>query len=244
MFSTIGLMLDKTRLGFKKGRFKELERLYGKIMSKIGLLFVLLIVFLIAILWVWHQGVNPPPAKFYMVTSSQSEISDFELENAIEESSVEDQHYNNSMVHELSTTRSPRMSTLKMQKWLTRSLMDVYTFNFTNYEEVLDDMKWVFRPDTHESFISQLNQRRGIIPTVAENRLVVSLVPTSEVRVVKVGRNGKYRLWMVEMHAVIYFSGAIAEGTQHRPVLFKVLVEEVDPIRNPYGLVISQIRQS
>ena len=44
MFSTIGLMLDKTRLGFKKGRFKELERLYGKIMSKIGLLFCCYIV--------------------------------------------------------------------------------------------------------------------------------------------------------------------------------------------------------
>ena len=242
MFSIIGLMLDKSRLGFEKGRFKNLESLFKKSMSKIGLLFITLVLFILCILWVWYQGINPPPAKFYMVSSSQ-EILD-NLENAFEESSKEDVHYNNSKIHELSTTRTPRMSTLKMQKWLTRSLMDVYSFNFTNYNDVLDDMRWVFRPDTHTSFVNQLNQRRGIIPTVSENRLVVSLVPTSEVRVVKVGRNGKYRLWIVEMHAVIYFSGAIAEGTQHRPVLFRVLVEEVDPVKNPYGLVISQIKQS
>lgn len=241
MFSFVGLMLDKTRLGFEKGRFKELEKLFKSNLSKVGLIFILLVCFIFGVLWVWFHGVNPQPARFYMVSPPEELL--VKSDAIFEESSEEDIHFNNSEIHELVTTRTPRMSTLKVQNWLMRSLMDIYSFNFTDYNEVMNEMRWVFRNDTYNSFVGQLNQRRGIVPTVVENRLVVSLVPTSEVRVIQVGRNGKYRLWMVEMHATIYFSGAIAEGTQHRPVLFKVLIEEVDPTRNPYGLVISQIRQ-
>lgn len=144
---------------------------------------------------------------------------------------------------EMLSSRSPRMSNARMQNWVTRALIDSYTFDFTTSEKVLKDVSIVYRDDTYQQFLQQMNKSKGVIATVKSNSLIVSLTPTSEVRILQQGVNDGYRIWRVEMKAAIYYSGALERTPPPSNVMFKMLIQEVDPTINPYGLVIAQISQ-
>ena len=248
LFSFVGRMLDKTTVTFGgKERFEELNKQFSKAMGAIGWIFLLLMLSLVSIGWVWYVGTHPTPARFYMVNPPQELISQGNFQLQAEQSKghqgQSSEQSQKDVIHEMRTTLDPKMSNSRVQSWLTRSLMEVYTFDFLNYNEVFSNMRIVFRPDTYDAFYNQMNKRNGILDNVRSNSLVVSLTPVSTVRIVKQGNYEGKRIWMMEMKALVYFSGALAEMPPPKYVLFTVLVEEVSPTENPYGLVISQISE-
>lgn len=228
-FAFIGRMLDRTRLSFdEKDRFKDLKSKYNTSLGGIGLGFLGLVITFVAGIGVWYFATHPAPSRFYLPVKTE----------------VSAQSPSGIAMKEVQSARSPRMSNARMQYWITRALIDSYTFDFTTSDKALQDVSVVYRADTYEKFLQQMNKGKGIIETVKKNSLIVSLTPTSEVRVIEQGMSNGRRVWRVEMKAAIYYSGALEKTPPPSDVLFKILVQEVDPTISPYGLVIAQIAQS
>lgn len=236
-FAFIGKMLDRTVVSFEeKERFNDLKEAYSKSLGAVGLAFMFLLFTLLGGMGVWFLATHPAPSRFFMKAEpNQATV-------AGQQSPGQNQSGNS--VKEVLSSRSPLMSNQRVQAWTSRALMDMYTFNFTDADQVLEEMKIVFRPDTYDKFMGQLNKKGGILPSVKANSLIVSLTPTSEVRIIKQGNDGGYRVWMLEMHAAIYYSGALKTVPPPENVLFSLMVQEVPPSENPYGLVIAQISQN
>lgn len=227
-FAFVGRMLDRTRLSFdEKDRFPDLKSKYNTSLGGIGLAFLGLVVTFVAGLGVWYFATHPAPSRFYLPVPTEATA----------------QSPSGIAMKEMLSSRSPRMSNARMQNWVTRALIDSYTFDFTTSEKVLKDVSIVYRDDTYQQFLQQMNKNKGVIATVKSNSLIVSLTPTSEVRILQQGVNGGYRIWRVEMKAAIYYSGALERTPPPSNVMFKMLIQEVDPTINPYGLVIAQISQ-
>jgi len=227
-FAFIGNWLDRTRLSFdEKDRFPDLKSKYNTSLGGVGIGFLGLMVTFIAGIGVWYFATHPAPSRFYLPVKTE----------------VTAQSPSGVAMKEVASDRSPRMSNARMQKWVTRALIDAYTFDFTTSDKVLQDVSVVFRDDTYQQFLQQMNKSKGVVATVKDNSLIVSLTPTSEVRILQQGMNNGRRVWRVEMKAAIYYSGALERTPPPSDVLFKMLIQEVDPTVNPYGLVIAQIAQ-
>ena len=238
LLSFLGLFIDRSRLNISgKDRYKELEKQFNKTLGAIGWIFVLIIFSTIGIIWVWYAGTHPSGARFFTISQQQSL-----KQNTASVSS--EKLSKNTKVYELPTSFSPQMSNVRVQEWVSSSLMEIFSFNFNNYQSVLNNTSILFRPDTYRQFLSELNKKNGILTSMKANSTIVSLTPTGSVRIIQQGHNGKYRLWKVEMKALIFFTGAQAEGNIGEHVNFQILVEEVSPTQNPYGLVIAKISQT
>ncbi len=227
-FAFIGNLLDRTRLSFdEKDRFQDLKSKYNTSLGGVGVGFLGLMLTFVAGIGVWYFATHPAPSRFYLPVKAE----------------VTAQAPAGVAMKEVASARSPRMSNARMQNWVTRALIDAYTFDFTTSDKVLQDVSVVFRDDTYQQFLQQMNKNKGVVSTVKDNSLIVSLTPTSEVRILQQGMNNGRRVWRVEMKAAIYYSGALERTPPPTDVLFKLLIQEVDPTINPYGLVIAQIAQ-
>ena len=225
--SFLGKMLDKSRLGFSKERHKEIQSGYNKALGVLGWATLFFGSTLVCGMWLWWYATHPEPARFFMPDPSQT---------AAEEASA------SMRMIELEAARSPRMSTQRVQDWVYRSLMDSHTMNFYNADQVLRDVRWVFRPDTYAAFSAEMTKSKGLVDSIKDNSLEMWITPTTDVRTTQTGQNGAYRLWKMEMRALLTFTGSTAAPIPSREVTFFVLVEEVPTTQNPYGLSIAQIR--
>lgn len=233
-FAFIGNLLDRTRLSFdEKDRFKDLKSKYNNALGGIGVGFLGLVVTFVAGIGVWYFATHPAPSRFYLPV--QTGVSSLRVSSTSAPPKIS--------MREVQSSRSPLMSNARMQNWVARALIDSYTFDFTTYDKVLKDVSVVFREDTYQQFLQQMNKSKGVVPTVKSNSLIVSLTPTSEVRIIQQGMNNGRRIWSVEMKAAIYYSGALQQTPPPSNVMFKMLIQEVDPTVNPYGLVIAQISE-
>lgn len=225
MFAIIGKMLDKTILGLQeRSRYEGLNKQYNAVMGKIGLTFVMLWVVIIASLLTWYKGLNPTAAQFYQIPPP---------------SEVQKANGGPISVSEIETTFSPRLSTARVQAWLKRSLMEMHSMSFRNYNQVMDRNRLVFRPDTYDLFALRMNAKGGLLSEVKDKSLTMALTPTSEVRLIDQGELDGKRLWKMEMNGILIRTGSIENNAPVKRI-FHVVVEEVDPSVNPYGLVISQ----
>lgn len=226
MFSFLGALLDRSKLGFEKNRHLEIKSGFHSALGSIGLIFGLIVSVIVSGLWIWWYATHPTPARFYMP------------DPRVEMSSDPAQPI---QMVELDASTNPRMSTQRVQDWVYRSLMEAHTLNFYNADEALRDMRWIFRPDTYEAFVADMTRRKGLVDVVKDNSLEMWLTPTTDVRVIQMGQNGPYRLWKMEMKGLLTFTGSTLQPIPSREVVFFVLVEEVPTTQNPYGLSIAQI---
>ena len=249
MFYLIGRALDKTFVNFdEKDRFAELKKQYKKTLSKVGLTFVLLVFIIICGFFVWYKGLNPAPASFFLIIPEESSSTEKTLATPSQAQPTQNQatasptpsSQSKKLVKELDTSLSPRMSPPRVQSWLKHSLIEMHSMNFINYENVLNQTRVIFRDDTYQSYLLQMNKKEGLVSEIKDKSLVMSLTPLTEVRIIDRGSTGKYRVWKMQMVGLLVRTGSIKGGVIREKRRFDVLVEEVPTTKNPYGLVISQ----
>lgn len=252
MFAPLGWVLDQTRLVLPPSpRWTDVRRQAATAVGAMGAAALLVALTSLGVGFTWYAGTHPTPARFFMVAQPHDALEDGSGANdqihAVAPAPVSgsSEAPERPHVYELSAGFSPQMSDLRVQEWVSHSLMQIYNFNMNNAPQVLSDARWMFRPDTYDLFMAQMNASRGgIVPAVIKNSLEVSFIPTSTVRITGLAVQHGYRVWKMEVHGLLYFSGATAEGNVARPQLFHLVVEEVPTSENPYGLVIAQIDQT
>lgn len=257
LFSAFGVMLDKTRLALEgRSRFADILRCQKNALGALGLSFLCLVFMILAITWVWWAATHPPTAHFFLQEAPAYLVrkdarADAEAATALDSAATTQRQNYESGVRgveapprnvELLSSRSPQMSFERVQSWLTRALMDAYTIDFVNYREQIEASRILFREDTYKLFVAEMNN--NLVPNVRSGRMILTMTPTSSVRLIEPAAYEGRRLWMVEMKGLIYFDGSFSRKVPPRPVLFRVVVEEVPSSQTPYGVVISTISMS
>ena len=236
LLAFLGRALDRSRVGLDGNtRFAPLRSAMSGVLGGVGWVALLLAVILASASWSWYRGTHPTPGKFYSTPTPTAPAA---------VTSAGPSPGSARTFTPLSATMTPRMSTERVRQWLSRSLMDVYSFNFTDADDVLKTTRWVFRADTYESFMAEMYKRNGLVASVKENSLIVAMTPMTDVRVVKVSYYGQRRIWKMEMTGLLSFTGATKEKAPNQVVRFVVIIEEVPTTENPNGLGIAQIKVS
>ena len=254
LFSAFGAMLDRTRLSLAgRSRFSEILKFQYRSFGGLGLSLLCMLFMVLATVWVWWAATHPPTAHFflndppaYLVRSdvqsdveASEEVTDAAPTQRQEHASAPPGTPPPTQTVELISSRSPQMSFERVQSWLTRSLMDAYHIDFVNYEKQLETSRVLFREDTYELFLSQMNA--NLVPSVRKGRMILTLTPVSSVRLISQAQYEGRRLWLVEMKGLIYFDASLAKPEPPQLMVFKIVIEEVPASTTPYGVVISSI---
>lgn len=256
LFAPLGKWLDKTYMDIRgRQRFAEIHKNMQAGLGALGFSFMCLIALTLAVGWVWWSATHPPQAHFFLKEAPEYLVrKDAAADQAAATALVGAAQTQRQIIEaggqtraeiqpptsiELLTSRSAQMSFERVQSWLTRALMDAYTLDFQNYQSQLESSRILFRPDTYDLFVKEMNMT--LVSSVVKNRMLLSMTPTSSVRLIQPAQYKGRRLWMLEMHGLLYYDGAFASSVPPQKVLFSVIVEEVPSSQTPYGLVISSI---
>ncbi len=129
----------------------------------------------------------------------------------------------------------PSLSAVKITNWSSRALRDIFTFNFNNVNQRMAQNSVYFTDQAYIDFQSSL-ERTGLINDVQSERLVVSLTPLAEPRLI--GKSGPYL--RVEAQVLLTYIGG-AQPVQ-KPMIMELMIEPVAPTEDPEGLSIARLR--
>lgn len=200
----------------------EIDKKAGKeyIASKsvIGKIFICSMVLLILPLISWYVLFHKPTPAFYTIKK------DTESKQIITE--------------RLDTLNIPSLSNKKIERWTEKALKESFSFDFYNYQTRINESSGYFTDDGWVKFQEALT-RAKILDTVKASSLEVWLTPTAPAFILKVNMIQKRLVWVLEMPAVITYTGPITPVNQK--VLVKTTLVQVSTAENPYGVQIAQV---
>jgi len=130
----------------------------------------------------------------------------------------------------------PNMTPNVLLKWVVNAATASLTFNFYNYQQVLNESKQYFTEAGYQNFLSAL-ERSGVVESVRQKQLAVYAVATDIPVVLKEGNilGGKYA-WQVQLSMLMSYE---AETVNKVEVIVTMLVSEVPTDVSVKGLGIS-----
>lgn len=138
----------------------------------------------------------------------------------------------------LNTLNVPSLSNKKIEKWTERALKESFSFDFYNYQARINESAGYFTDDGWVKFQEALS-RAKILDTVKASSLEVWLTPTAPAFITKINNIDGRAVWVLEMPAVITYTGPITPVNQK--VIVKTTLVQVSTADNPYGVQIAQV---
>ena len=126
----------------------------------------------------------------------------------------------------------PGISNAELLDWVTKSAIQLYSYDYVNYKKSLQDASTVFTGEGWESFQSALVASR-MLKTVIQEQLVMTAVPTGAPMIVEQGKLGGKYTWKVQIPMLVKLSGGVSIN---KPVKVSMLVQRVSLVNNPKGI--------
>jgi intracellular multiplication protein IcmL len=144
----------------------------------------------------------------------------------------------NGQLQRIQTLTDPSLSTTKLQRWVTRSTREIFSFNFTNYNAHVDEDQVFFTDLGYDAF------KQGLVNSKIEDRIKTSqldvfLVPVSTARVVDIRDYKNGVVFKTQMPALMIYKSA--SNTEIKSVMVMTSVRQVPTSENPDGLGIADI---
>ena len=133
--------------------------------------------------------------------------------------------------------RHPNLSTSVLLNWAGEAATTAYTFDFYNYQQVLQDIRSYFTQAGYDNFLAAL-QSSGTIRDVVSKKLVVSCVMTGNPIILKEGEtpDGSYA-WQVQFPLLITYQSASELAKQN--MVLNLLIATVPTTESPKGIGIA-----
>lgn len=129
----------------------------------------------------------------------------------------------------------PVVSQSQLTSWVSSAIISVYSYDYLRYRSQLQSAQQYFSPDGWKEFTSSLRSSGNLI-TVAQQKLLLSAVPTGAAVITKSGLlNGVYT-WQVQMPVLVTFQSATEVRSQS--LLVNVQVSRVPIQNNPQGIAV------
>lgn len=99
----------------------------------------------------------------------------------------------------------PMLSAAEVMNWSTQSVLEIYNYDYLNYQYNMKKIKPLFTPAGYESYLKALEDSKNL-DLVKEKKLFVSAVPTGEPFVSKEGASeeGVYK-WEVQLPMMVTY---------------------------------------
>ncbi len=136
------------------------------------------------------------------------------------------------------TLDSPSLSTVKVQNWATRSLREIFSFNFVNYAQHLDDTSLFFTDTAWPAFRSAFISSK-VATRVASQQLEVYLVPLAAARVTNISMVNGHIIYRIQMSALMVYRSP--SDTKTNTVRIDAIINQVPTIDNPDGIGFTQL---
>jgi intracellular multiplication protein IcmL len=182
---------------------------YRRVVS--GLLFLIIINFLLAFI-IYYFATHQPEPK-YFATSADGRITP---------------------IYPLT---APMVSDSALLQWANQAAVAAYTYSFATYRKELQDASEFFTPDGWKDFESALQSSRNL-ETVIAKKLVVTAVATGAPVILDRGVLDNHYSWKVQMPLLVTYESA--STTIQQPILITMLVTRVSTLNVPKGIAIAQ----
>jgi intracellular multiplication protein IcmL len=127
----------------------------------------------------------------------------------------------------------PNIEPNALLNWVTEAMMDSTTFNFVNYNQVLENARDFFTSEGYDYFIKAL-QANGVIDKVINNKFALRSRPTSAPQVTKEGILANRYLWKIKVK--MNFDYRNADNVSSDDAEIVLLVMRVPNSQYPFGV--------
>jgi intracellular multiplication protein IcmL len=132
----------------------------------------------------------------------------------------------------------PNLTDQALLRWASEAVVSVYSYNFINFREVLQNSEKYFTSAGWRSFMDALNKSKNL-DAVKENKLVVSAMISAAPIVTRKGISGRgYYTWIVQVPVLVHFESADQHNDQSYVV--QVEIRRVSTLDNIYGVGIDK----
>lgn len=130
--------------------------------------------------------------------------------------------------------RLPGKSNAEIIDWATRAAIKVYTYDFVNYRDALQQASQKFTGSGWTNFQKAM-QSSKMLKTVVAGRLVMTAQPTSAAVITNSDVRGGRYTWRVEIPMMLYLEGP---KPIKQPIRVSMLIQRVSLVNNPDGVAI------
>src|SRR5262249_35487839 len=130
----------------------------------------------------------------------------------------------------------PVVNTADLLQWATQAATAVFTYNFVNWRDELQQASENFTPEGWKNFQDALERARNL-ELILSKKLASSEVPTGASVVLEQGILGDRYAWKIQVPILITYESASYRTRQS--VLVTMLVTRVSTLNNPKGIGIS-----
>lgn len=129
----------------------------------------------------------------------------------------------------------PNLPTNILLNWVTSGIMMAHTFNFVDYQTVLDNAKIFFTKEGYDSYIAALTNNKILEQTIT-NKYVVRTVPTEAPQITDEKPLAGYYLWSIRVPVLIRYRNVDTDRYDNATI--DLLVMRVPVKQAPYGVQI------
>lgn len=129
----------------------------------------------------------------------------------------------------------PNMATNALLNWVTENMMQDNTFNFVNYQQVLERARVDYTAEGYDSFLKALTDAK-IIDTVVTNKFIMRASPSSAPQITKEGVLANHYLWKIKLPMQFKYQSMTTGGIDN--VEITLLIMRVPTSQSPFGVKI------
>lgn len=197
------------------------EKVVSKYYLYLGLTFIFLCLYILSTIFLAISKRTYYPAVVYNVLQNKGEIVSPPVINQIPV-----------------TLPSSHQSFKNVTSWLIDAITALYTFDFLTYDKSVGESSFYFTEKGYQKYIEALKSS-GVPSAVIKDRLIASIVPTSDPIVVSTGNQFGVNYWRFYVPVLISYSGG-KEAVLSK-YMIDVTVEQVPAYISHKGLAISNI---
>jgi intracellular multiplication protein IcmL len=139
----------------------------------------------------------------------------------------------------LQQSKTPNLSDTAVLSWVNRVVPQIYTMNFLNYREVLNEKQKYFSIPAWGSFLRQFS---STITQIQQGQYDVHAAPSDVPMVTEKGVFQGKNMWQVQIPLIVSYQHGAEEATQN--VVWTLFLEQQDNTKSDQLLAITQVVQS
>lgn len=146
----------------------------------------------------------------------------------------------NGSLYKLRTLSAPNLSTNTLLAWATNAATDTYTYDFSNIERKIGDLKKYYTKKGYTSLLEAI-KKSGNLKSIKQNKLTVSSTPRNVPTIIaeSVNEKGEY-FWLVEMPLLVSYRSSSDEKLKNLTI--SMLIVRVPTNESASGVGIAQIK--
>jgi len=123
--------------------------------------------------------------------------------------------------------KQPNITQDELLKWTTDSILEIYSYNYLNYQQVLKNIRPLFTKAGYDSYMTALQESKNL-EAVKNKKLVVIGVPSGLSQIINEKTVNSVYTWEVQIPLMVAYQSAEKEIQQR-------IIVTAEVVREPYS---------